>query len=51
MIHRVGKCIINHLGKDICEEYGIIFRLLISFYDRATPLVVEGMYMMLICRS
>ena len=51
MIHRVEECIVNHLEKDTCEEYGVIYRIFTSFYDRTTPLVVDGMYMMLISRS
>ena len=51
VIHRVEKCIVNHLEKDTCEEYSVTYRMYASFYDRTTPLAVEGMYMMLICRS
>ena len=51
MIYRVEECIVNHLEKDTCEEYGVIYRIFTSFYDHMIPLVVEGMYMMLICRS
>ena len=51
VIHRVEKCIVNHLGKDTCEEYGVTYRIFASSHDRVTPLVVEGMYMMVICRS